>query len=368
MSKDPTSRTLLLLAGLALLGWAVWLVRDVLPPFLIALALAVLLDPVLDRMQRAGIRRWLAVLLTFGGFLAVFVGVIAILVPRAVAQVSDLVQNLELYSQRIQAAGDAWIAQNSALLERLNLPTTTSGLWQQYQDDILAYLRQGLQSLFAGLQEPASRIGWVVVVPIVILYLLADLDRIRTRVGYLIPDEHRPAVTQLGSRIGAVFLAYIRGLFWICAAYGTLCGVVLGFGFRMPHALILGLVACVLYAVPYLGQLTLIAVTALVAWATGHTLGYILGAAVALLVIGQLFDQLITPRVVGKQVGLHPVLGLFALMVGGQLFGLIGMVLAVPVAASARVVLVYLFPRLAEPIPAEPVPPTATESPSSASS
>jgi predicted PurR-regulated permease PerM len=132
--------------------------------------------------------------------------------------------------------------------------------------------------------------------------------------------------------------------------------LVLELGFGLRYAVVFGLSAVILYAVPYLGQVTLIVLAIFVAWVTGRNPGHMLGMAVAMFAVGQAFDQLITPRVIGRQVGLHPVLGLFALMVGGQLFGLPGMVVAVPVAASLRIVLIELFPRLSEPIPPDVAP------------
>jgi predicted PurR-regulated permease PerM len=196
-------------------------------------------------------------------------------------------------------------------------------------------------------------LGWLLVVPIVTLYLMIDLDRIKLRMYHVIAERHRGLVVDLSMQVGRVFSAYLRGLMMVCLSFGIALYVVLGGMFQMEYAVIIALLAVVLYAVPYLGQLLLLVVCGLVAWATVHQLGYVLGVAAAVILVGQLFDQLITPRVMGKQVGLHPVLGVFALMVGGQLFGLPGMVVAVPVAASLRVVLIYLFPRLGEPIPAD---------------
>jgi predicted PurR-regulated permease PerM len=155
----------------------------------------------------------------------------------------------------------------------------------------------------------------------------------------------------------------LRGLTALCLCFGVTVYLVLALVFGLPYALILGLSAVVLYAVPYLGQFTLLAAGALVAWVTGRSPAHIILVAVSLVVVGQIFDQLITPRVIGKQVGLHPVLGLFALMVGGQLLGPLGMIIAVPVAASVRVVLIQLFPRLAEPIPEPAVIEPQTTSP-----
>lgn len=351
MGKDPTSRTILALAGAALLAWIIWLVHDVLPPFVIAFALALLLDPVHDRFERRGIPRGMAVALTFVLFLAVFVAVTAYGVPRVAFQVADLLRNLETYSRQFEGAVDEWARTNQVLLQRLNLPPTLTEFWQQYRGQITGYAQGILGNVFGALQSSAGVLSWVIIIPLVTLYLLIDLDKIRDRLLYLPPPQHRETVFALASKVGGVFAAYFRGLIGICAAYSLLVYLVLALGFHLPYALTLGLAAFLCYAVPYLGQLSLIAVCVGIAWVSGRPPTQVGGVAIALLFIGQIFDQIVTPRVNGRQVGLHPVLGLFALMVGGQLFGLPGMVLAVPVAAAVRVVLIELYPRLGEPMP-----------------
>ena len=349
MGRDPTSRTLLWLAGLAVLAWLLTLLADVLTPFVIALVLAILLDPLHDRIQARGLPRGVAVGLTFLVFMAVFVGVVAFLIPVTVGQVADLVRNADAYLLKVRTALDGWVTANSTLLRRFNLPPSTTELWSRYQVDATAAIQMLLQRVFEVLQASAGKLSWLVIVPLVTLYLLVDFDRARERLIFLLPDDRRDQIVALAAKVGGVFAAYVRGLVAICACYGLMVYLALELLFRMPYALIVGLAAVALYAVPYLGQLALIVSAVIVAWATGtHHVAWV---GLAVLAIGQLFDQLITPRVIGRQVGLHPVLGLFALMVGGQLFGPLGMVVAVPVAASVRVILAELFPRLTAPIP-----------------
>jgi predicted PurR-regulated permease PerM len=341
----------LLLAALALLGWAVWLIRDVLQPFLIAIALALLLDPLLTRMQRWGMPRGLSVATTFGLFLAGFVGVLAYVLPLVIHQIQDLLRNIDAYSAKLQDAADMVIQNNADLLQRLQLPQSLTELRQQYGEQVSGFLEGLLKRIFSSLQASAGFLGWVVIVPLVTLYLLADLERIRARLFHLVPPDRRDAVLRLSVEVARVFGAYLRGLTLICLAYSATVFLMLELGFHLPYSLVIGLVAAVLYAIPYLGQITLVIAACLVAWTTGHSLGYVGGVAAALVFVGQCYDQVITPRVMGQQVGIHPVVGVFALMVGGNLFGLPGMALAVPVAACSRVVLIHLFPRLAEPIP-----------------
>ncbi len=336
-----------------MLAWAIWLIREVLPPFLVSVALALLLDPLLDRMEARGMRRAAAVALVFSLLLGVFFGLLAYVVPLAIGQVSDLLQNLSSYGTRLEAPLRNWLVEHEEQLRRLNLPVSVTELQQQYGSQVVSAVQGLLRNLFTTLQASAGALGWAVIVPIVTLYLMLDLDRMRERVFHLVPAHRRDTVMSLVSRVGDVFTAYLRGLTAICCCFGLTLYLVLGLGFRLPYALILGLVAAVLYAVPYLGQLALLLAAVAVSWATGHALPYVGGVAIAVVAVGQLYDQLITPRVIGRQVGIHPVLGLFALTVGGHLFGLGGMVVAVPVAASVRVVLIHLFPRLVEPLPSE---------------
>jgi predicted PurR-regulated permease PerM len=356
MGTDSTSRTLVLLVALAVVAWCIWLIREILPPFLIAVALAFLLDPLLDRMERCGVPRGLAVALTFVVFLGAFFSVIAFLVPKAVSQVNDLLGNLDVYGTRVQQSVNRWTEENAALLQRMNLPANPRELWERYQGDIMGYVQGLLRQVFHGFQALAGTLGWLVIIPIVTLYLLNDLDPMRARLRHIIPDSHRDQVGDLAGKVGRVFSAYLRGLMMICAFYGLSVYLVLTGGFGLRYTLILALMAAVLYAVPYLGQLFLILGCCAVAWATGLKAGAIVGVAVSLVVVGQAFDQFITPRVIGRQVGLHPLIGLFALVVGGHLFGLAGMVFAVPVAASAKVVLAHLYPPLTEPLPGQEKP------------
>jgi putative permease len=310
-----------------------------------------LFDPLHRRMQARGLPRAAAVGLTFLLFLALFFGVIALVVPRAIAQITELLRNWDQYGENLRISADTWAAGNADLLARLNVPPTAAEAWYQYQDTITGYLQVLLQRLIAALQASAGMLAWLLLLPIVTLYLMMDLDSVRARAYHVIPVEHRQAALDLTAKVGGVFTAYLRGLTMICVAFALCVYLILEIGFGVRYAVILALLAGIAYAVPYIGQLTLLIVTATVAWASQHSPLQVLGMVGSIALVNQCFDSLITPRVVGKQVGLHPVTGLFALMVGANLFGFAGMVLAVPVAASLKVVLVHLFPRLGEPIP-----------------
>lgn len=355
MGTDPTSRTILTLLGLGCLLWLVYLVRDLLPPFLLAFALATVMEPVAQRFQAAHLPRGLAVALTFLTFLAIFFGGVIVLLPLAVSEAAQLVGQIPTYYQDVMANLSSVGGEHStlkALFQRYNIPGPMGErLVAEYQAQLGRYLQDLLGYIGNALKYTAGRLIWVIIVPIVALYTVIDYERIRTRAFHLIPDVHRDRTTEIAAAVTRVFISYLRGLFLVCVSYGLTLGVVLGLGFRLPYALVLAIAGGILYAVPYIGPVATIAVSAMVAWAAfDGALGYTLAVAGVALFINEVFDFVITPKVLSRQTGLHPVLNIFALMVGGSLFGFVGLILAVPVAASIKEVLRHFYPRLTEPL------------------
>jgi predicted PurR-regulated permease PerM len=337
----------------ALLALALFLyrVRDTLPPFLIAFAAAALLDPLLDRMQRRGWSRRGAAVVVFGFFLLVFAGVALVLIPAAAQQAAEFVGGVPAYYAELSRRLQETLGARHDLLLRLGLPTTTGGMLARYQPHLAGLLQMLLQRLLQFFAGSVGKLAWLAIIPIVTFYLLQEIDPLRARVVHLVPTSHRSRFLELAERVGAVFAGYVRGLILVCAGYAAVMTLVLTLGFRLQYSLMIGLVAGVMYAVPYIGAVATVAVGGLVAVATQHSIGFVSGVMATMLAINQLFDQVVTPRVVGGLVGLHPVVSLFALTAGGDLFGLPGMILAVPVAASLQVVLLSLWPQLAEPLP-----------------
>jgi predicted PurR-regulated permease PerM len=353
MNPRPWVRGLWIAAGIAVLLAFLFVVRDTLPPFLIAFAIAALLDPLLDRMQRWGCSRFVAVVATFAIFLGIFLGVSMILVPLAIKQATDLVIRVPDYYEQFSTWARASVTDHQWLLDRLRLPTTTNDWLDQYHQQIEGFLKTLVSRLVGLLGTSLSKAVWLAIIPIVTFYLMRDIDRIRLRAVTLLPALHRDRITGIASDVGAVFAGYLRGLCIVCVGYAIVNGLILSLGFRLPYALVISMLSGILYAVPYVGAVATIALGTLVALTADPSTGYVLGVAAALLVTNQVFDQVVTPRIVGGLVGLHPVVSLFALTAGGNLFGLAGMILAVPVAASIQVVLVHLFPALGKPLEPE---------------
>ncbi len=343
------------LAAVTALLVFLYAVRSTLPPFLIAFVIAWLLDPLLDRLQKRGVRRIVAVLAIYGCFLIAFTAAIFYLVPAVIDQAKQFGGDFPRYSARFQQYASGLMDQHHDTLVRLKLPTTLQELFSKYGDQVNAQIRIGVNAATRFITSSLSKALWFILIPIIAFYVLLDIDRMRAKAVLLVPERARPRTVEVFSRVNLVFSNYVRGQLVVCLLFGLVTTVALEL-FHLKYGIILGLLSGVLYAVPYLGAILTTLLVFLVGLATyPHGVGQALWPTMATFVLNQfIFDPIVTPRVVGKSVGLHPVLSLFALLSGGQLFGLVGMILAVPVAASIQEVVFEFCPELKpEPRPAK---------------
>ncbi len=231
-------------------------------------------------------------------------------------------------------------------LIKFKLPTTLQEVFSRYGHQATKGIASGIQHASNWIIANLSKALWFILIPLVAFYFLNDIDRIRKKAVLFIPERWRPRSTEVLSRMGGVFSSYVRGLIIVCLLYGIATVIVLA-AFKLKYGIILGLLAGVLYAVPYLGAILTTVLVFLVGLATyPHGVTQAVWVALAMVALNQLFDMGVTPRILGRSVGLHPVLSLFALMAGAQLFGLVGMVLAVPVAASIQEIVFEFCPEL----------------------
>ncbi|MGC8861820.1 MAG: AI-2E family transporter, partial [Armatimonadota bacterium] len=165
-------------------------------------------------------------------------------------------------------------------------------------------------------------------------------------VVHFTPQRHKEKLLRVSAAVGGVFAKYVRGMIAVAIIYSACSSIWLS-AVRLDYPLIIGGLSGVLYLVPYIGTLTTILAAAIAALAAGHTLGYTAGVAVGLAVQSfVLFDLLVTPKVVGGNVGIHPVLMLLSLALGARLFGIVGMIAAVPCAAALQVAIGQFYPAI----------------------
>ncbi len=308
-----------------------WFFGDVLLPFLVGGAIAYFLDPIADRLQRLGLSRVVATSIISVAALLLVVLLVLSVIPTLIAQLTALVNAAPDISQRLQAF----------LIERFpQLSDETSTIRQT-----LAQLGATIQSkgadLASGLLNSAlsviSAVVFIVVVPVVAFYLLLDWDNMVARIDALLPRDHAATIRHLALDIDRVLAGFVRGQVSVCLILGTFYSVALMMA-GLQFGLIVGAIAGAITFIPYVGSLvggTLALGLALFQfWGDWLSIGLI-GAIFA---AGQFVEgNILTPKLVGKSVGLHPVWLLFALSSFGSIFGFAGMLVAVPVAASIGV-------------------------------
>lgn len=320
-------------------------VAATLAPFLLAFLIAFMLNPLLARLENRGLSRILAVTITSFLFLAVFSTIVFLLLPQLVEQGADLVRRLPDYAKSLEKGVDRFLISQESILRRASLPTSVSGLLKRFPDQVRGFSTSALSMVSHYLLAAVSKITWVVIVPLLTVWCLINWEVQKTALYRLIPTAYKGRSVHIGASVASVLNSYVRGAIIVGVLYGVVTTLILAIIFRMPYALVLGLIAGLVSPIPYIGSIVILLSAGLVAYATNPSLGYTLAVLVAMILQNNvLFDNLIAPRVLGGSVGLNLPWSIFALMLGGALLGIAGMIIAVPVGATIRVLVLEFVP------------------------
>jgi len=327
--------------------YVAWLVRIIWVPLGLALILAMVLDPIVDRMEARGWNRTWATAFIFGAFLLIAGGLLALSLPYLMAQGSQMQAQFQRYFPDGSPDGLA------RSLHKMNVPEGTANIAAKTMGSLEQEWARSTSSVVGYGILFASNLVWVVIIPIVAFYALRDFHLIMAKALLVVPFRNRSVVQTAVVEITAVFGKYLRGLAIVSALNGVATFLLLQ-ALGVPSALLLGALAGLLYSVPYVGAVLTVALTAAVSF-LGGGLNLMLAAVGASIFLHQiLFDQIVTPRILGGHVGLHPILSIIALLVGNLLLGIVGMILAVPVAACIQIAVLAVLPKLAVPIDLPP--------------
>jgi len=331
------------LLAFLLLAWLLWLLKPVLVPFASAALLAYLGDPLVDRLELMRYRRWrinrtVAVTIVFVLMALVLLGALLILVPMLERQISYLVSKLPSYMNWVQNDLLPWV-QNRFNLELVlpdlsAVPELLQNHWRE---------AGGLASTLVGSLSRSSLVilGWIAnltLIPVVTFYLLRDWDRLVADVDDLLPRRIAGTIGHLAKESDEVLGAFIRGQLLVMLALGTIYSIGLWI-VGLDLAFLIGMLAGLLSIVPYLGAIVGIAAALLAAAVQFGDLLHPALVAVVFMIGQSLEGMVLTPTLVGDRIGLHPVAVIFAVLAGGQLFGFLGVLLALPVAAVIMVLL-----------------------------
>jgi predicted PurR-regulated permease PerM len=375
--NDSDARILRYIGYGALIAAALWLlyrVKDTLPIFVLGLLIAYAWDPWLDRLQARGWSRDRAVRFVFICFFGFILIVAFIIIPLVVGQVQEFTERYDTtYKKQIASLTQNWQEKVEKYIPQRLLPLVfekakdRSGQAQgrplKLRPIILSRLEnmrdtivpKVLSALAGYLQGSIGSLLLLLVLPLIVYYFMNEIDPMRQRVVFLIPAPYREKIVAMSGDVNRMIGRYIRGQFIVCLCFSVAAVIILGVWsavFGMRYFLVLGLLAGLLYIIPYVGMIVNFALIASIGYlTTDHSITCALCAGGSLVVLNMTFDNLVVPRVVGKELGLHPLTVLFALLAGGQFGGILGMVVAIPVAGAIKAVLLHIFPQLAAPIP-----------------
>ncbi|CAA7627197.1 AI-2E family transporter [Magnetospirillum sp. UT-4] len=326
-----------------------YVLRGVLLPFVAGMAIAYFLDPLADRLERAGVSRILATSIITLAFFTTLVVVLLVLAPVIEDQVVAFAQKVPGYIESINQWLDPLIREAQRRLSPRDIEKLRSSAGE-YAGTVAGWGVGLLKGLVSGSLAVVEILSLVFITPIVTFYLLRDWDTITAKVEGWLPRRHAATVREQFAEIDRTLSGFVRGQATVCLALGTFYGVGLSL-VGLDLGLVIGGLSGLFSFVPYLG--TISGFVAGVGLAFAQTQDWQLPAIVAgVFIVGQMIEgNVLTPKLVGDRVGLHPVWVMFALLAGGGLFGFVGILLAVPVAAVIGVLVRFALSRyLASPL------------------
>lgn len=356
--------------------WFFYAVRSILLPFIVAFIISSLLEPTVRKLRTRGYKRVTAVLIIFVAFFGLLTAIGFWAGPVIANQISKVRATLEYYSTQLSAEDpntnyfiswnpvvqatppsqqneiDKLLESVAPVLSPFGIPTTRKAIVEQYvkphEKEISAFVQRFFRGFLDIIGTAASQLIFLIFMPIFVLLMLLDMERFKVRFASWIPPSIRAETLAILRDIGAVFISYLRGITIAVLCYAAFMSIILTI-LGAPYSVLLALLFAALYPIPYLGPAinmgVLVIVTGLSGtnanWFMSFPTSWTFGVVISLMYIAcsLLFDNLVYPQLVGKAVGLHPIVSMFVIFSGGALFGVIGMLLAFPLAGTAKIIL-----------------------------
>jgi predicted PurR-regulated permease PerM len=326
------------LLTVAVVAGLLWLLRGILLPFVAGMALAYLLDPLANRLERIGVKRLVAALLIVGTFVLAVLILAILVVPILAGQLASFIDKLPDYVTQLQT-----------LIADPNLPWLRKIVGEGFADTTqstgvlvrqsMEWLGAFLRSLWSGGQALISFFSLAVVTPVVAFYLICDWKRMIATLDNWIPRPQLDVVRTLAREIDEAIAGFVRGQSGVCLILGSYYAVALTLA-GLNFGLLIGLLSGLISFVPYVGSLTgfLLGAGVAVVQFPPHYASILV--VVAIFLVGQFVEgYVLAPKLVGESVGLHPVWLMFALFAFGYMFGFVGLLVAVPLSAAVGVLM-----------------------------
>ncbi|GLK72819.1 AI-2E family transporter [Ancylobacter dichloromethanicus] len=317
---------------------AAWLLSSVLLPFVAGLALAYFLNPVTTRLERWGVNRLIASLVTISLTLLLAILLMLLVVPIFGSQLAAFIQRLPEYISKLQnmltgeGANAAWL--RDFVGDRM--PSVQSGL-NELVSQGATYMLTLIQGLWTGGQALLSVFSLLVITPVVAFYILNDWEHMVDKVDSWLPVRHRGTIRDLAGQMDRAIAGFVRGQSLVCLILGSFYAISLTMS-GLNFGFVIGFVSGIITFIPYVGSLTGLVLAGGVAIVQFFPDYSMIAIVIGIFVFGQFIEgYILSPKLVGDSVGLHPVWLMFALLAFGYLLGFLGLLLAVPLAAAVGV-------------------------------
>jgi len=313
-----------------------WLLGDVLLPFVAGMAIAYLCNPLTNRLESWRVPRWLGALIVLALVVLFFVMLVLLIAPVIGSQLTGFIHDLPGYIAKLQAlASDPsrpWLSK----IAGENLPgaqTSPADLIKQASGFIAAFLGK----VWSGGTAVVAVFSLLVITPVVAFYFIVDWPRIVVTFEKLLPRSQHDTVVKLATDIDTAIAGFVRGQTIVCIVLGVMYAAALS-AVGLKFGLLIGLVSGLISFIPYVGSVTGFVLATGIALAQFWPDWIWIAAVVAIFLIGQFIEgNILVPKLVGDSIGLHPLWLMFALFAFGYLFGFLGLLLAVPLAAAVGV-------------------------------
>jgi len=327
--------------GIALL-YFFYSVRSVLAPFVVGMIVAYLLDPIVDKMEEKGINRGFATSLIITLFFTIIVGLAIIIIPIIYDQIVSFLRRVPEY---IEYFDNKIYPLIEKARESLGIVQTQSenvnGYINNNPEKILEITRKFFQNLLSSSMGIISTISMLLIMPITAFYMLKDWDNIVVSINKNLPKKYAGTIKKIFTEVDRTVSRYIRGQIQVCLMLGLFYGIALTIA-GLEFGFLIGFTTGLVSFVPYIGMLIGVAIGLVVALFQYGSDFASLGMILGIFAIGSIIEgNLVTPKLIGKKVGLHPMWIIFGLLTGGTLMGFVGVLLAVPITAVIGVLVKF---------------------------
>ena len=324
---------------LAIAGFCgvLWVLSGVLTPFVLALAIAYFLNPVVSWICKFGAPRSLGALIVLFTFIAIVTTATLLLAPLVQAQIVELISSLPTYVEKLQS--ELWprikdVLEHVPAVDMAKLQDNFS----QHTNDVMKFFGRVLSQVVSGSMAIFDILALLLLTPVVAFYLMRDWPKMLAKVDSYLPVRHAPTIRRELQNIDQMIAGFIRGQALVSLALATFYSIGLSLA-GLKYGMVIGLCSGILNFIPIVGTLIGIITSLTMAFIQFDTLGQIAMIAVVFAAAQVLDGYFLTPKLVGDRVGLHPVWIIFAVLAGGKLLGLLGVVIAVPFAGTIAILI-----------------------------